>query len=158
MLELKFLSLSRRSYYIIFFRVIFLHFKFIAIFIFFSSFHNYKYIFDLLALNFYCGLALFPSKILRAVFKPSNFLSHTFSRQGIIFSNFLGLFFEVLSICKEKLLKMDFIAFLMFNNFVNFVGEDVGTLSKLFLSANNFRFFFQPILFFIFLYRNNKFL
>lgn len=156
MLGLKFLSLSNRSYYIVFFRVIFLHFKFIVFFTFFSVSVNFLKEFRSLVFNYYCGLSFVSSKVIGSVFSSKLSLNLFFSKIGLLFSNQLPILFDFIFFLVEKFNNITFLSFLFVGNFLNFIGLDLISFSKLFLSKNKFRFFFQPFLYICLLYRVKK--
>lgn len=158
MLSLKFLSLASRSYYILFFRVIFLHFKFVVFFTFFSLSTNFLKEFKSLVFNYYCGLSFVSSKIIAAVFSSKLSLNLFFSKIGLLFSNHLPILFDFIFFLAEKFNNITFLSFLFLGNFLNFFVLDLISFSRLFLLKSRFRFFFQPFLYICLLYRVKKIL
>lgn len=158
MLSLKFLSLAKRSYNLLFFRMIFLHFKFLVFFIFFALSPDLWNHFRIHSLDFYCGLSLISSKVLSSIWLVPLNLNLFVSKMALLFSNSLSLLVETLISFIEKFTNVLLLSFLFFDNFLNFFTLDLLSFSRLLNSPSYFRFCFQPLLFILFLYRAKNYL
>lgn len=156
MLSLKFLTLPKRSYYILFFRIIFLHFKFLVFFTFFSFSKIFLKEFRSSIFDYYCGLSFVSSKFINSVLNNNLKLNLFFSKIGLLFSNHLNILFDSIFFLLERSSNTSFLSFLFLGNFLNFFSIDFISFSKLLLSKSNFRFFFQPLLYICFLHRVKK--
>lgn len=156
MLTLKFLTLAHRSYYSIFFSALLLHFKFMVFFRFFSTFTSILPFFSSKIFNFYCALTYVKGKILASVFRDFSAFNFFFSKLGVIFSNNLKIFFDLLFFLNENFKNITFLTFLFFSKFLNFFNLDLFIFSRIFLSPVRFRFFFPPYLFILLLSYNQK--
>lgn len=158
MLSLKFLPLATRSYNLLFFRMIFLHFKFLVFFMFFALSSDVCNYFRTHSLDFYCGLSLISSKLLSSILQLPLNLNLFLSKIALLFSNNLSLLVETLISLTEKFTNVVLLSFLFFNNFLNFFTLDLLSISRLLNSPTYLRFCFQPILFILFLYRAKNYL
>lgn len=153
MLNSNLINLSKRSYYIIFFKIVFLHFKFIAFFTFFTLPSKFLMEFQSNIFSYYCGLSLISTKIVHSVFINSFNLSLFLSKVGLAYSNYMVILFDFMFYLLERYNNVTFLSFFFGLNFVNFFEYSLVSLSKLFLSNSKFKFFFQPYIYILFLHR-----
>jgi hypothetical protein len=159
MLSLKFLLLAKRSYNLIFFRILFLHFKFVM-FCLILVLTNSGILCDFIkksSLDIYVGINLLSSTLVPDIFFCHHCLTLFSSKIFTFFSNSLDLFLEVMSEIKDKFVNTIIFSLVYFNCFLNILPDEKLVLSHLKLQINGVRLVFQPILFILFLYRVRKF-
>jgi hypothetical protein len=160
MLSLKFLLLAKRNYNLIFFRMLFLHFKFV-VFCLVLSLANSNTLFDFIkknCLDIYIGGTLLSLNLVPNIFFSEGYFNLFFSKIFIFFSNSLDVFLEVMLDIKDKFINTIILSLMYCGCFFNIVPNDKIILSYFKIETKGVRMVFQPVLFILFLYRVTKFL
>lgn len=143
----KHLTLASRSYYLISFLSLFLHFKFLVFFRFFAL-KNFNWQKEFPLYSFYCSHVILSSKWINSLFSHPNF----FNANGVLLSNHSVILWELLLLWEEKYKNIIFLTFLWNGYFLNYFFSSLFMFSRVFLSCSMFRPAWLSPIFFLILY------